>query len=119
MELKGRFVPYNPPVDPVRDDDPAVLTPTLEAAGIRLEINNRGFRCSNCGTMQRMGSSMAYVNDGIQIGDAWITIVEGARNRWNSHGSGWCFDCTTKLLPNAARRAASPRKSWLRRLLGR
>lgn len=84
----------------LEDNDPVFTEPRLRSIGITFQEHRDAYRCCHCSRIQSKGTPIAYVRDGIRVGDDWRALVrQYKRDKWNAHSSGWCPKCAHKLLP--------------------
>lgn len=79
--------------------------------GLKVDKTSSQWRCCNCHTMQRSGSLLVWVADGVRIGDPEWAVTENERvNAYNGTGSGWCLKCAQRLCaPPVLEQIFSPR----------
>jgi hypothetical protein len=72
--------------------------------GLRVELSDHQYRCSNCNVMQKPNSLMVWVPDNVKSGDPEWSISEQCRiNAYNGDHSAWCMKCAPKKESSVAR----------------
>lgn len=90
---------------------------------MRAEVGRKSeFRCCQCRTMQPVGSTLIWVDDGVLKGDPlWSVRNKNQAGQWNGERSGWCRGCVENLIekggdmPKEIRPPAPPVKKTPRR----
>lgn len=67
--------------------------------GLSVDVSRAGgWRCANCGRMQKGGAALVWVPDSVSVYDPlWSVVDAGRRNAFNGSRSGWCLHCAKRL----------------------